>query len=104
MLPAGYNVTSRHMSSRNKPPAGASDFAAFHGVAALDVVAAGQRSHHAVLESHVEGCRAPDLSPRGLGGKAVHGFDVAAEIAHDIHSMRVQALDVGTRAKSRSGS
>src|SRR5439155_1725629 len=41
--------------------------------------------------------RAPDRSARGFGGEALHGFDVAAEVAHDIDGVRMQRLDLKIR-------
>ena len=36
----------------------------------------------------------PDAAARGVRGKALHGLDIAAEVAHDIHRVRVQRLDL----------
>src|SRR5690606_1290053 len=79
---------------QHKPPVRPRNLASLHRMAALDVVGAGQPADHAVPELHAEMSRAPDLSPGRLCGEALHGFDVAAEMTHDIDCVRVQSLDV----------
>ena len=88
----------------DEAPIDAGHFAALHGVAALDVVAAGQVADRAVLEAHVEDGRGPDGAARRLGGEAVHGLDVAAEVAHDVDGVGVQRLEVEVGRDFRAGS
>ncbi len=73
----------------DEPALGASHFSALHGMAPLDVVAAGQVPKRAAFEAHVElGC-GPDGAPGGFKAEALDGFDVAAEVAHDVHRVRM---------------
>src|SRR6185437_3084912 len=82
---------------KDESPAGAGDFAAFHRVAALDVVASRESADGAVFEFHAEMRRRPDLPARRFSRKALHSLDVAAEIAHDIDRVRMQRLDLIVR-------
>ncbi len=75
-------------------PAGTGHLAAFHWVAALDVIAAGEGAHRAAGEAHVEGGGRPERASRGNRGEAVHFADVPAEVAHDVDGVGVEGLDL----------
>lgn len=69
-------------------------FAALHGMAAGDVVARGKVAHRAAGELHVDGSGGIDIPAAGDHRVAMHFFDVAHEIAHDVHAVRVERLQV----------
>ncbi len=77
----------------DKAPVGSGDFAAFHGMPAFDVVGGGQPADRAVLEAHAEVRGGDDFPSRRSGAEALHGLDVAAEVAHDVHRVGIERLD-----------
>ena len=77
---------------QNETAFDASDFAAFHGMPAFDVVTGGQMADSTRFEFDVHRHGRPDRTARGLRDEGLDGDDIAAEMAHDIDGMRIQSL------------
>ena len=57
-----------------------------------DVVGAGEMPYRPAGKFHVDGSSGPDIPAAGLHGVAEHLFHVSAEVAHNVHRVRVQGL------------
>src|SRR5579859_7475189 len=77
----------------DKSAFGAGHLAALHGMAAFDIVGAGQPADYPVLEAQAEMGGGPDFSSGGDGRKTLHRLHIAAEMAHDIYRVRVQRFN-----------
>ncbi len=77
----------------HEPSLDAGDFAAFHGMAALNVVAGGKMPDCAGRELDVHRHRGPNLASRGLGYESLDCGDVAGKVPHHVNRMGIERLD-----------